>query len=193
MADLLFGTNNLHKLREIREILAEHYRIKSLADVGLDMEVEETEDTLHGNALLKARAYHDATGLPCFADDTGLAVDALEGRPGVYSARYAGEGCSFEDNVKKLLGEMEGQTQRSARFVTVIAYVVGADVHYFEGTVEGAILSAPTGIGGFGYDPVFRPVGFSESFAEMLPETKNAISHRGKAVAAFTEFLLHQS
>ncbi|MEO1448690.1 MAG: non-canonical purine NTP pyrophosphatase, partial [Bacteroidota bacterium] len=121
MQTLLFGTNNPHKLRELREILSGHYEVKSLADLGIDMEVEETEDTLQGNAFLKVDAYAKASGLPTFADDTGLAVDVLDGRPGVYAARYAGEGCKPEDNINKLLGEMEGETERSARFITVIA------------------------------------------------------------------------
>lgn len=187
---LLFGTNNSHKLREIREILSDHYEIVSLADLGIEMEVEETEDTLIGNAFLKARAYHKVSGLPTFSDDTGLEVDALGGAPGVYSARYAGEGCSFADNVAKMLREMTGQAQRSARFRTVIAFVDGEQDLTFEGKIEGSITEEIYGEGGFGYDPIFLPEHQSKTFAEMSPDEKNAISHRGRAIQSFTQFLL---
>ncbi|MEL6674720.1 MAG: RdgB/HAM1 family non-canonical purine NTP pyrophosphatase [Bacteroidota bacterium] len=187
---ILFGTNNLHKLREIREILSETYEVLSLADVQLDMDVEETEPDLVGNAILKARAFSEASGMPCFADDTGLEVTALGGKPGVRTARYAGEHATFQDNIDKLLREMQGKTDRSAAFRTVIAYVNGEQVDTFEGKVEGAITQAASGQGGFGYDPVFAPEGKDVTFAEMSPEDKNAISHRGRAVRKFTDFLL---
>lgn len=190
---LLFGTNNLHKLREIKEIVGDAYTLFSLADLGIDLEVEETENTLEGNAILKAKTYGELAAMPCFADDTGLEVDALNGAPGVYSARYAGEGCSFEDNVQKLLRELQGEDKRTARFRTVIAYYDGREVHCFEGKVEGSILQSPRGRGGFGYDPVFLPEGASLTFAEMEPAAKNAISHRGRALKAFAHFLFNHS
>ena len=188
--ELLFGTNNLHKLKEVRNILAGHYHIHSLQDIGLDLEVEETADTLEGNAILKAETYARHSGLACFADDTGLEVEALGGAPGVYSARYAGPQCIAADNIQKLLGALAGMENRKARFRTVIAYVDSTQTLTFEGEVWGEIIMANRGVGGFGYDPVFLPDGFSHTFAEMKPEQKNQISHRGKAVQAFTDFLL---
>jgi XTP/dITP diphosphohydrolase len=187
--ELLFATNNRHKLREIREIAGNEITILSLADVNLDTEIPETSDTLEGNALQKARFVHERTGRDCFADDTGLEIDALEGRPGVYSARYAGEGCSFEDNVRKVLREMEGLKQRTARFRCVVCLILNGAEYLFEGRVEGSILEEPEGGGGFGYDPVFRPGGSSLSFATMSPDDKNRISHRGRAVQAMLGFL----
>ena len=187
---ILFGTNNPHKLREIREIVGETYQVLSLADLGIEQDVEETEDTLVGNAFLKARAFAAIAGLPCFSDDTGLEVDALDGRPGVYSARYAGPARNADDNIDKLLAELTGKATRSARFRTVIAFVNGEEEHSFDGVAEGEILTGRRGAGGFGYDPVFRPEGMEQSFAELSPEEKNRISHRGKAVRAFSTFLL---
>jgi len=189
MRQLLFGTNNRNKLIEIREILKDQFQVLGLADLSIDLDPEETEDTLAGNALLKARAFQQASGIPCFADDTGLDVDALDGRPGVYSARYAGPGATYMDNVNKLLGEMQGKEVRSARFRTVIAFVDGQQEWTFEGKVEGQIIDVIRGEGGFGYDPVFLPDGHEETFAEMPSATKHAISHRGRAVRAFAEFL----
>ena len=187
--ELIFATNNAHKLREIREIAGDRYPVLSLADVRIDAEIPETSDTLEGNAVQKARFIHDRTGKDCFADDTGLEIDALDGRPGVYSARYAGEGCSFADNVRKVLAEMEGAAMRSARFRCVICLILDGREHLFEGRVEGEILTAPEGEGGFGYDPVFRPEGSTASFAVMPPEEKNRISHRGRAARAMMDFL----
>lgn len=187
---LLFGTNNANKLREIREIVGEHYDVLSLADVGIDMDVEETETTLHGNAFLKAHAFYKASGLPTFSDDSGLEVDALNGAPGVYSARYAGEGCSSADNVAKMLREMQGKEQRQARFRTVIAFVDGKQELAFEGSIEGEITKSPSGEKGFGYDPIFLPGNSDLTFAEMSPEAKNAISHRGIAFRKFAGYLL---
>ena len=187
---ILFGTNNPHKLREIREILSPEYQVFSLADLGIDHDVEETEPDLQGNALLKARAFHALASMPCFADDTGLEVEALEGRPGVKTARYAGPQCSPDDNIDKMLEEMAGQSNRKARFRTVIAFVDGETSHTFEGSVLGQILTQRQGAGGFGYDPIFQPDGYQRSFAELTPEEKNAISHRGRAVMKFAEFIL---
>lgn len=188
---ILFGTNNPHKLREIREILGSEYNVLSLADVGLDLDVEETEPTLEGNAILKVEAFAKAAKLACFADDTGLEVDALDGAPGVISARYAGPDCSPDDNIDKLLGELAEQNNRAARFRTVVAYHKDGQNLCFEGQVEGAILQSRQGEGGFGYDPVFQPIGHTLSFAEFTPADKNAISHRGRAVRKFADYLLN--
>ncbi len=187
---LLFGTNNPHKLREIRKITADSYHILSLEDLGIDQEVAETEETLEGNAILKAKAYYQSTGMSCFSEDTGLEVEALNGVPGVYSARYAGEGSSFQDNVNKLLAELETKANRKARFRTVIAFYDGRQVHTFEGQVHGIITRAAHGSGGFGYDPIFLPRGHEKTFAEMSADDKNAISHRGRAVEKFVTYLL---
>lgn len=189
---ILFGTHNQHKLREIRELLSGKLEVVGLSDVIEIEEVDETETTLEGNAILKAKTYAEATGLPCFADDTGLEVEALDGRPGVYSARYAGPACDPGENVQKLLGELQGKENRQAQFRTVIAYVHQAQTDTFEGAVQGEILESPKGKGGFGYDPVFLPKGYSLSFAELSADEKNAISHRGIAVRKFAEFLLAQ-
>lgn len=189
---ILFGTNNKDKLREIRELVGESLQILSLADIGLDMDVEETEDTLEGNATLKAKAFYKASAIPCFSDDSGLEVDALDGRPGVYSARYAGENCSYQDNVDKMLREMKGKEDRRARFRTVISFFDGEHLHHFEGKAEGNITEEEKGKGGFGYDPIFVPINEEKSFAEMSSEEKNAISHRGKAVRMFAAFLTDQ-
>lgn len=192
MKKILFGTNNLNKLEEIRAIVPEGYEVVSLQDIGLDMEVEETELTLEGNAWLKAEAYFMASGIPCFADDTGLEVAALNGEPGVFSARWAGDTCSYQDNVDKMLREMDGQEDRNAAFRTVIAWADGGPPKFFDGVAPGTITEEVRGIGGFGYDPVFLPEGKSETFAEMSPTDKHAISHRGKAVRLFIEFLQQQ-
>lgn len=186
---LLFGTNNLHKLREIRQIAGDKFEIKSLEDLGIDIDVEETEPTLEGNAILKAKAFFERTGVPCFADDTGLAVEALNGAPGVRTARYAGESCTAADNIQKMLTEMEGMTNRSAQFRTVIAFYEGEEPVTFAGAVDGLITEKVSGKGGFGYDPIFQPVGFDKTFAELKPADKNRISHRGRAIEKFAEFL----
>ncbi|MEL6628244.1 MAG: RdgB/HAM1 family non-canonical purine NTP pyrophosphatase [Bacteroidota bacterium] len=187
---LLFGTRNKNKLEEIRQIVDSSFDIASLADIGLDMDVEETEPTIAGNAILKVKAYYEASGIPTFADDTGLEVDALDGAPGVYSARYAGPGATYTANVEKLLAALEGEQKRTARFRTVIAYYDGKDLHTFEGIVEGVITDEPRGVGGFGYDPVFLPEAYEETFAEMPSEDKHAISHRGRAIRKFAHYLI---
>ncbi len=186
---LLFGTNNLHKLREIRQIAGDKFDIKSLEDLGIDIDVEETEPTLEGNAILKAKAFFERTGVPCFADDTGLAVEALNGAPGVRTARYAGESCTAADNIQKMLTEMKGMTNRSAQFRTVIAFYEGLEPVTFSGAVDGLITKKISGSGGFGYDPIFQPIGFDKTFAELKPADKNRISHRGRAIEKFAEFL----
>ena len=187
--ELLFATNNRHKLREIKNIVAEKFVVRSLAEVNLEGDIPETSDTLEGNAAQKARFVYDRTGKDCFADDTGLEIDALDGRPGVYSARYAGEACNFADNIRKVLDEMKGQTHRSARFRCAICLILGGKEYFFEGSVDGKILEEPVGEGGFGYDPVFQPDGYPVSFAQMSPDKKDHISHRGRAIQSMMAFL----
>ncbi len=167
-----------------------HFKVLSLKDVDIQTEIPETGDTLEANALEKARFIYDRVKLPCFSDDTGLEIDALQGRPGVYSARYAGPNCSPDDNMEKVLGEMQKATQRAARFRTVIALIEDEKETLFEGAVNGAILTEKQGEKGFGYDPIFQPEGETQSFAEMSAEAKNAISHRGRATRKLAEFLL---
>jgi XTP/dITP diphosphohydrolase len=182
---LIFATNNAHKLTEIKEALQGKIAIAGLSDIGCAEDIPETADTLEGNALQKARYIYEKYGKDCFADDTGLEVEALEGRPGVYSARYAGEGKSFEDNMNKILEELQGQTNRAACFRTVIALIHDGKEYLFEGKVCGDILTEKHGTQGFGYDPLFRPEGFERTFAEMSLSEKNIISHRARAVQAF--------
>ena len=189
MRTLVFATNNKHKLHEVREMLDGVVEIKSLEEMGLAGDIPETADTLQGNALQKAQWVWERTHLDCFADDTGLEVDALGGAPGVYSARYAGDHCSFDDNINKLLAALEGQTNRRADFRTVICLIEQGVPRYFEGRVDGVILTERYGSEGFGYDPIFMPDRFAVSFAEMPLEVKNQISHRGRAVAKLVEYL----
>lgn len=189
MKELIFATNNKHKIMEVSEMLNDCVLIKSLSEMGLEGEIPETSETLEGNALQKAMWVWERTGRSCFADDTGLEVEALDGRPGVYSARYAGEHCTFEDNVNKMLTEMEGKTNRRACFRTVICLIENGEPKYFEGRVDGVILTERYGEGGFGYDPIFMPDRFAVSFAEMPLEVKNRISHRGRTVAKLVEYL----
>ena len=189
MRTLIFSTNNKHKIHEVREIIGSDIVLKSLADVGLEGDIPETADTLQGNALQKAQWVWERTGTDCFADDTGLEVEALGGAPGVYSARYAGEHCSFDDNINKLLAALEGKTNRRACFRTVICLIEQGVPRYFEGRVDGVILTERYGKEGFGYDPIFMPDRFAVSFAEMPLEVKNKISHRGLAVQKLCEYL----
>lgn len=186
---IVFATNNTHKLEEIRRMLRGSHQIVSLAEIGCHEDIPEEQDTLEGNALQKARYIKQHYGYDCFADDTGLEIDALGGRPGVYSARYAGEAKDSEANMRKVLAEMQGHSDRRARFRTVIALILSNEEHLFEGKVEGEILTARQGSAGFGYDPVFRPDGYDRSFAEMDPDTKNSISHRGEATRKLAAFL----
>ena len=186
---IVFATNNTHKLEEIRRMLRGSHQIVSLAEIGCHEDIPEEQDTLEGNALQKARYIKQHYGYDCFADDTGLEIDALGGRPGVYSARYAGEAKDSEANMRKVLAEMQGHSDRRARFRTVIALILGNEEHLFEGKVEGEILTARQGSAGFGYDPVFRPDGYDRSFAEMDPDTKNSISHRSEATRKLAAFL----
>jgi XTP/dITP diphosphohydrolase len=186
---IVFATNNKHKLSEISRMLGNEFEILSLQEIGCHEELPETHDTLDGNAIEKALYVYNKYRVTTFADDTGLEVDALNGNPGVYSARYAGEGKKPIDNIVKLLSEMQGIENRKARFRTVIAYADGGKTSLFEGKVDGYILTELHGNGGFGYDPVFQPEGFDVSFAEMDPDDKNRISHRGNAFRKFVDFL----
>ncbi len=187
---IVFATNNAHKLAEVRQIVGSAIDIKSLADIGCHDDIPETGSTLEENAAIKARYISERYGMDCFADDTGLEVDALGGAPGVYSARYAGENHDSAANTKKLLRELNGKTNRSARFRTVIALSRKGKLSYVEGKVEGTIATEPHGTEGFGYDPVFIPEeADGRSFAEMTPEEKNAISHRGRAMKEFLKLL----
>jgi XTP/dITP diphosphohydrolase len=192
MRKIVFATNNPHKLEEVSNILETKLQITSLKEIGLIEEIPETSNSIEGNALQKAQFVFDRYGIPCFADDTGLEVDALGGAPGVYSARYAGENASYADNVKKLLQELEGVQAREARFKTVIAYIDHQQTKLFEGVIEGRISNIPSGKGGFGYDPVFIPAGYDQSFAEMSLALKNSISHRALATQLLVTFLLKQ-
>ena len=191
MKKLVFATNNAHKLEEIRAILGNKVEILSLNDINCHADIPETADTLQGNAALKAQYIYKNYGLDCFADDTGLEVEALNGAPGIYSARYAGgEGHDSEANMKKLLSEMQDKDNRKARFRTVICLIEGGEEHFFEGIVNGSIIRERKGGAGFGYDPVFMPDGYSETFAEMGNDEKNKISHRARAVKKLCEYLL---
>ena len=187
---LFFGTGNAKKLEEIQAILGDHFTIKSFRDLPEKIEVEEDRPDLEGNAIKKAKEFYEAVGVPCFADDTGLEVDALGGRPGVRSARYAGEPADSEANMALLLKELEGAEDRSAQFRTVIAYYDGASLHTFDGVLRGRIGMEKKGDKGFGYDPLFHPDEDQRTLAEMEPDEKNAISHRGRAVRKFAQFLL---
>ncbi len=189
MKEYIIATNNKHKVEEIQQALGKNIKLITLKELGLKEDIPETANTLQGNALQKAKFIYDRFQKPCFADDTGLEVEALDGRPGVFSARYAGEGCSFDDNIDKLLDEMEGKTNRKASFKTVICLLEDGKELFFEGKCEGVILTERYGKGGFGYDPIFMPKGYGESFAEMSLEEKNNISHRAKAVKKLVEHI----
>lgn len=189
MDRLVFVTNNEHKLEEVRAILGNSFDILSLKDIGCFEDIPETADTLEGNALLKAKYVAEKYHIDCFADDTGLEIDALDGAPGVYSARFAGEGHNAEKNMQKVLRLMENESDRNACFRTVIALIRAGEVLYFEGKICGRILRQPTGNGGFGYDPIFVPEGYDKSFAELPAEEKNSISHRGLAVKKLINYL----
>jgi XTP/dITP diphosphohydrolase len=190
---IAIASANRHKVEELRQTLAPlGIELKSTLDFPGAEEVEEDRPDLEGNALKKARYWHQFTGLPALADDTGLEVDALNGAPGVWSARYAGENATYDDNVNKLLNELQGKSDRTARFRTVIAFVMGEEEeneYLFEGVCEGVIITEKRGDKGFGYDPVFVPEGHSLTFAQLSSEEKNRISHRGRAVQKFLEFV----
>ena len=186
---LVFATNNLHKLKEVQEMLSNSIEVLSLKDIGCFEDIEETEITLEGNAKLKADYITKKYGFDCFADDTGLEVEALDGKPGVYSARYAGEHGNAEKNMEKLLFELKNKLSRKAKFKTIIALNITNKQYLFEGICDGEILNEKTGVKGFGYDPIFKPSNASCSFAEMNSEEKNIISHRGIAIQKLVQFL----
>lgn len=192
MQTLIFATNNKHKLQEVSALLENVFDVKGLDFIGCEEDIPETADTLEGNALQKARFVAQKYGVNCFADDTGLEVEALNNRPGVYSARYAGPQRDANDNMELLLSELEGQSNRRARFRTVIALILDGNEHLFEGVVEGEIMYTKTGKEGFGYDPIFKARGFEISFAEMTLEQKNRVSHRARATQKLIEFLTKQ-
>ena len=189
MKKLIFATNNIYKIEEIRNVEGLNFQIQSLSDINFQDTIPEDYDTLKENALQKARYIYDRFGINCFADDTGFEIDALGGRPGVRSARYAGEECNFENNVKKVLEEMQGISKRSARFRTVIALVMDGKEKFFDGVAEGEIIHERRGSGGFGYDPIFIPNNYVPTFAEMSLNEKNKISHRAKAVSKLIDYL----
>ncbi|MFC2097516.1 RdgB/HAM1 family non-canonical purine NTP pyrophosphatase [Bacteroidota bacterium] len=189
MENIVFATNNKHKLEELKKVLEGKYNIQSLSDIGFEKEIPEDFETIKENAQQKARYINEKYSMNCFADDTGLEIEALDGEPGVYSARYAGENCSYEDNMNKVLDKMKFAENRLARFITVICLIFDSEEYFFKGEVKGEILKKKSGIGGFGYDPIFKPLGFSKTFAEMTMEEKNLISHRGLAAGKLVEFL----
>ena len=186
---ILFATNNAHKLTEVQAMLGDSYTLVTPRDCGVTEEIPETQPTLEGNALQKARYLYERTGLDCFADDTGLEVEALGGAPGVHSARYATDGHDFAANNRLLLQNLAGKENRRARFRTVVALILGGREYLFEGVVEGQIIDRETGHEGFGYDPLFRPDGYDRTFAQMTTEEKNAVSHRARAVRKLAAFL----
>ncbi|MDE5568569.1 MAG: non-canonical purine NTP diphosphatase [Muribaculaceae bacterium] len=188
MKKIVFATNNSHKLEELRKLTEGKIEILSLKDINCDDDIPETADTLEGNALIKARWVKNRYGYDCFADDTGLEVEVLNGAPGVYSARYAGDGHDSHANMKLLLSNMTDKDNRKARFRTVVALIEGDDERLFEGIVNGLITYEPKGTSGFGYDPIFQPEGHDVTFAEMNAEDKNSISHRGRAVAKLIDY-----
>lgn len=186
---LLFATNNAHKLAEVQAVLGPEYELVTPRDCGVTEEIPETQPTLEGNALQKARYLRERTGLDCFADDTGLEVAALDGAPGVRSARYATDGHDFAANNRLLLANLRGEADRRARFRTVVALLRGGEELLFEGIVEGRIIECERGCEGFGYDPLFVPDGFDRTFAEMSADEKNAVSHRARAVRRLADYL----
>lgn len=186
---IVFATNNAHKLDEVRQVVGDKFALVSLRECGIVEDIPENEPTLEGNALAKARYIYERTGADCFADDTGLEVDALDGEPGVRSARYATDGHDDEANKRLLLERLQGVENRAAQFRTAVALIMGGKEYLFEGIVRGRIATEQHGEGGFGYDPLFVPEGSDRTFAQMSAEEKNAISHRGRAVRKLAEFL----
>jgi XTP/dITP diphosphohydrolase len=186
---IVFATNNAHKLEEVAAILGDNYEVLSLREIGCDTDIPETSDSFAGNAMQKAQYVKQHFGYDCFADDSGLEVDILNGEPGVYSARYSGGGS--EANMDKLLHNLTGKSERGAQFRTVIALLIGEEAQLFEGIVRGTIIEERRGKGGFGYDPIFVPEGYELTFAELGSEVKNRISHRAKAVEQLADYLRH--
>ena len=192
MKKIVFATNNAHKLREVSEILGDKLQVLSLKNIHCEEDIPETLDTIEGNAHQKAEYIYNNYHVDCFADDTGLEVEALNGAPGVYSARYAGPQHNSKDNIRKLLADMQDKENRNAQFRTAILLIVDGKKHLFEGTIKGKIIRSERGSGGFGYDSVFVPEGFEKTFAELGEEIKNKISHRAIATKKLVKFLLHE-
>lgn len=186
---LVFATNNTHKLEEVREVVGDKFEILSLKEIGCHEDINETGTTLEENALIKVRYVKEKYGYDCFGDDTGLEVDALNGAPGVYSARYAGGDHDAKANMRKLLKALDGISDRKARFRSVIALIIDGKEYLFDGKIEGSIIAVEKGTAGFGYDPVFMPDGYTQTFAELGNDIKNNISHRALAVKALCGFL----
>lgn len=186
---LVFASNNKNKIKEIQQLVPEHIKVVSLEDIGCDVDIPETAHTIEGNAILKASYVTQHYGYPCFADDSGLEIDALNGEPGVYSARYAGKQRNDDDNINKVLTKLENETNRKANFKTVIALHINGEEHLFTGIIKGTILTEKRGTNGFGYDPIFMADDHSKTFAELTLEEKAGISHRGKAVKQLISFL----
>ena len=187
--DLLFATSNKNKILEIKKVLPKEFNIKSLDDIGFCEEIPENENTIEGNAIFKANYIYKKYNLNVFADDTGLEVDSLNGKPGVHSARYAGISKNSTDNINKLLKKLKNKKNRKARFKTIIALILNSKIHTFEGVVEGNITKKPKGENGFGYDPVFIPRGYTKTFGELSLEEKNSISHRSLAMNKLIDFI----
>lgn len=192
MKKIVFATNNAHKLQEVSEILEDKIQIMNLKDIHCEEEIPETSDTIEGNAYQKANYIYEHYHVDCFADDTGLEVEALNGAPGVYSARYAGPQHNSKDNIRKLLTDMQDIENRNAQFRTAIVLILDGKIHLFEGTIKGTIIRSERGSSGFGYDSVFVPDGFEKTFAELGEEIKNKISHRAIATKKLVKFLLHE-
>ncbi len=190
MKEIIFATANPHKIKEIKAILDGHFTIQGLDSIGCTEDIPETQPTIEGNAIQKAQYVVDHYGVNCFAEDTGLEIDALNGEPGVYSARYAGPQRDAQNNMNLVLKRLEGAEDRSARFKTVIALIIDGQIHTFEGIVNGRIIEEKKGDGGFGYDPIFMPDGYDQTFAELDAAVKNKISHRARAVEKLRTFLL---
>lgn len=186
---LVFATNNLNKLKEVKALIPDHIKLLSLEDIGCFEDIPETQNTIEGNAIQKATYVKEIYGYDCFADDTGLEVKALNGAPGVYSARFAGEQRNSEDNTNKLLNSLQEETDRTAQFKTVIALIINNKTHTFTGICEGEITKTRSGNKGFGYDPVFKPNGYQQTFSEMDLALKNTIGHRGKAISSLIDYL----
>ncbi len=189
MNQLIFATHNAHKAEEVKQIVENLFEVKNLSDINFFDEIPETGNTFKENALQKVQYLHNRLNCNCFADDSGLSVDALNGAPGVLSARYAGEPSNSQRNTKKLLKALDGETNRKAQFTTVIAVILDGQTHFFEGVIRGTITKYPRGEGGFGYDPIFIPDGYDKTFAELPADIKNKISHRAIAMQKFKQFI----
>ena len=189
MKELIFVSHNAHKLEEVKAIGGNHFEVKNLSDINVFDEIPETGLSFKENAQQKAEYIYKKLNCNCFADDSGLSVDALDGEPGIYSARYAGEPCNMQNNIAKLLNNLKEKSDRKAQFTTVIAVVLDGEYHFFEGVIRGKIIDTPRGDNGFGYDPIFVPDGYDQTFAELPTEIKNNISHRAIAMQKFQEFI----